>query len=274
MLSPMNFYLLSLLPCSSFTDCMVCSNFLSRIFWSLLWEPNFFGEVLRASPPDKGRQLYISFPQLKPLGHQSPAPSVSVLGHDVYLIPPWRGWSGVFYFLSKAAWEFPHGQFLTQMAPAVTSAVVIQIIAVLCLSPNYWMFLFYKAFQNEWANWNFKSWTSNNLESKRLKRGAVEASHHLPGRFIYPLEHIVPKHECRRVQDLINKYISKSRKEALTVRTHPELECLVTETQLGITCIKLEDENQSIAMKAVKIEGTKHLISNSKTTFFLICKWE
>lgn len=38
--------------------------------------------------------------------------------------------------------------------------------------------------------------------------------------------------------------------------------------QLGITCFKIEDGKQSIAMRAVTIEGTKHLPPNSKTTSF------
>lgn len=38
--------------------------------------------------------------------------------------------------------------------------------------------------------------------------------------------------------------------------------------QLGITCLQLEDGNQNIAMRAVKIDRTKHLTSNSKTTSF------
>lgn len=62
----------------------------------------------------------------------------------------------------------------------------------------------------------------------------------------------------------------KSRTEALTAENTPWtiVFTLVIETQLGITCFKLKDRKQSIAMRAQKIEGTKHLTSNSKTTPF------
>jgi len=57
--------------------------FLSRVFYSLLCEPNLFGEVFCEPPPVKGKQLYTSFPQLKSAALTPAPPGSSVLGHDV-----------------------------------------------------------------------------------------------------------------------------------------------------------------------------------------------
>lgn len=42
---------------------------------------------------------------------------------------------------------------------------------------------------------------------------------------------------------------------------------LVVEMQLGITCLKLEDGKQNIAVRVVKTQETKHLTLNRKITF-------
>lgn len=86
--------------------------------------------------------------------------------------------------------------------------------------------------------------------------------------FICLLGHTVPKHAHRRVQDRIN-YAMKSRTEALTAENTPWIRVftLVIETQLGITCLKLQDGKPNVAERVVKTEGTKHLTWNSKITF-------
>lgn len=81
--------------------------------------------------------------------------------------------------------------------------------------------------------------------------------------------HAVPKYPHRRVQDQINNYTMESRTEALTAENTPwtRVFTLAIEMQLGITCPKLEDGKQNIAVRVVKTQGTKHLTSNNKITF-------
>lgn len=81
--------------------------------------------------------------------------------------------------------------------------------------------------------------------------------------------HTVPKHAHRRVQDQINNYATKSRREAVTAENTPwaRVFILVTEIQIGVTCLKFEDGKQNIAVRVVKTQGTKHLTLNSKITF-------
>lgn len=61
----------------------------------------------------------------------------------------------------------------------------------------------------------------------------------------------------------------KSGAEALIAENTPwtRVFTLVIEMQLGITCLKLEDGKQNIAVRVVKTQGTKHLTSNIKNTF-------
>lgn len=70
------------------------------------------------------------------------------------------------------------------------------------------------------------------------------------------------------MQDFISNNIMKIRTEAFTAENTPWSKVFtgVIEMYLGTACFKLENRKQSIAMRAVKIERTKHFTSIS--TFF------
>lgn len=72
------------------------------------------------------------------------------------------------------------------------------------------------------------------------------------------------------LQDFISDNTKKSRMEALIAKsTHWRWAFTsVIEMFLGITYFKGENGRHCIAMKAVKIEGRKHVTANNKTTIF------
>lgn len=156
------------------------------------------------------------------------------------------------FFLSEVICDVPHGHTSwLRWQIALPSGVAILTNAILHPSLNYWMFLFYQG---------LSELTFLTVLTRKV---------HLP--FETYSSKICTQKSARPNTQLHHE----ERDRGINCENTPwtRVFTLATEMQLGITCLKLEDGKQNIAVRVVKTQGTKHHILNSKITSLNSYKW-